>query len=214
MDNTESPFQSAAVALNSGGRRANGKYIMFVHQDVELLSPATLREMEKALDSLQSPGIAGMSGACDSSPLVTLRSAEALPEIVQTLDECLVVIPKAVFDRSPFDEATCDDWHLYAVDYCLDRKNEGYDAYVIPLNARHLSMGTNTGLDALLSLGSLPRGYYRTMKKLLKKHKQAGSIHTTCGTWYTAYPLSVQRAWSWATAKLTMPFKALFRALR
>ncbi|GAG29809.1 unnamed protein product, partial [marine sediment metagenome] len=41
------------------------------------------------------------------------------PEKVQTVDECLIIIPRPVFDILPFDEKVCDDWHLYAVDYSL-----------------------------------------------------------------------------------------------
>lgn len=40
------------------------------------------------------------------------------PEKVQTLDECLVIIVKKTFDKLQFDELVCDDWHLYAVNYC------------------------------------------------------------------------------------------------
>ena len=34
LDNTQNKFNSAAKALNNGGRKAKGDYIMFVHQDV------------------------------------------------------------------------------------------------------------------------------------------------------------------------------------
>ena len=38
IDNTENQFTSAVQALNCGGRKARGKYIMFVHQDIRLCS--------------------------------------------------------------------------------------------------------------------------------------------------------------------------------
>jgi len=34
IDNTQGKYKSAAGALNWGGGKAKGKYIMFVHQDV------------------------------------------------------------------------------------------------------------------------------------------------------------------------------------
>ena len=47
VDNTPNKFKSAAEALNYGGNKANGKYIMFAHQDLELTSPGWLRENRK-----------------------------------------------------------------------------------------------------------------------------------------------------------------------
>ncbi|GAH67636.1 unnamed protein product, partial [marine sediment metagenome] len=49
LDNTKGKFKSAAEALNQGGKNANGKYIMFVHQDIELDSDLWLKEVEKFL---------------------------------------------------------------------------------------------------------------------------------------------------------------------
>ena len=43
-------------------------------------------------------------------------------EIVQTLDECLIIIPKSIFNDLKFDEITCQKWDLYAVEYCLNMK--------------------------------------------------------------------------------------------
>ena len=42
------------------------------------------------------------------------------PEIVQTLDECLIIIPKSIFEMYKFDEVICSKWDLYVVEYCLD----------------------------------------------------------------------------------------------
>jgi len=38
VDNTEGRFKSASKALNFGAGNAKGKYVMFVHQDVDLCS--------------------------------------------------------------------------------------------------------------------------------------------------------------------------------
>jgi hypothetical protein len=46
----------------------------------------------------------------------------------------------------------------------------------------------------LLSLGSLPNTYYRTLKKLRGKHlKHYKTIYTTCGDWNLSYPVLLQR---------------------
>jgi hypothetical protein len=61
-DNTRSRFSSAAQALNHGGRKASSKYIMFVHQDIDLLSDRWLEDVERWLDMIPNLGIAGVAG--------------------------------------------------------------------------------------------------------------------------------------------------------
>jgi len=62
IDNTRNRFKSAAEALNYGGKKARGKYIMFIHQDVDLCSNSWLENTEKILDSIPDLGIAGVVG--------------------------------------------------------------------------------------------------------------------------------------------------------
>jgi len=62
IDNTENQFTSAAQALNFGGRKAHGKYIMFVHQDIRLCSIEWMRDAERMLESLPNLGVAGIAG--------------------------------------------------------------------------------------------------------------------------------------------------------
>ena len=130
VNNTNNRYKSAAEALNDGGRRATGEYIMFVHQDVRFDSPAWLGEVEQMLDSIPGMGIAGVAGVKDEhgvisnidhcippKPAGNIRIDK--PVKVQTLDECLVIVPAPVFNEMQFDENVCDNWHLYAVDYSL-----------------------------------------------------------------------------------------------
>lgn len=108
------------------------------------------------------------------------------PTEVQTLDECLIIIPKEVFNRIKFDENTCNDWHLYAVDYCLEVQEKGYQTVVLPLPCYHRSSG------------SLSAGYYSTLEKLQKKRCQDHRIiYTTVGNWHTTIPVSIQKTKIW-----------------
>ena len=136
--------------MNYGGRRAKGKYIMFVHQDVDLCLDTWLEEVEKVLDELPNLGIAGVAGKKDERGVMTvIKHRNPLapagyitikkPEEVHTLDECLTIFPKSVFDVLQFDEKVCDDWHLYAVDYCLCARNLGFDVYVLLMFVYHKS---------------------------------------------------------------------------
>ena len=198
-DNIRSRFSSAAQALNHGGRKASSKYIMFVHQDIDLLSDRWLEDAERWLDMIPNLGIAGVAGmsefGCTNKErgrnIINHGNPEqvwswgnpiSMPEVVQTLDECLVIIPKKIFDAHGFDAITCDCWDLYAVDYCLSIKRIGCLAYVIPMFVYHGSMG------------HLAERYYRVLSKVLKKHKKYFKIiNTTMGCWSTFYPVNVQR---------------------
>ncbi len=209
VDNTNNAFKSAAQALNYGGRQASGKYIMFVHQDIFFPSPALLEHMEQALNDLSNPGIVGVAGVRGEDGVlsniehcVPPRPAGTLlidrPEKVQTLDECLLIIPRSVFSEMQFDEEVCDNWHLYAVEYCLRCHERGRDVYVIPEHLYHVTYSTNLDFEKnifnLFSPGSLPKGYYPTLKKVLKKYRKSYPvIYTTCGVWKTRHPLIFQR---------------------
>nr|WP_321422513.1 glycosyltransferase [uncultured Methanobacterium sp.] len=199
LDNRENQFKSAAEALNHGGMISNGKYLMFVHQDVALCTDDTLENFEKALESLPDTGIASVAGKLNRRGVVTNvkhgdnfkpagRFQITEPKKVQTVDEVLIIIPKKVFEDFKFDEDVCDNWHLYAVDYSLSMKKLGLNSYVIPSNVYHKSNG----------ISSYNKEYYRTLKKILKKHKNSYLfIYTTMDNWSTLLSLNFQRETLW-----------------
>jgi len=211
IDNTEGQYKSATNALNCGGKKAKGKYIMFVHQDVDLCSPSWLEDTENILDSVPNLGIAGVAGMSENGRTNKERGRNIIlsgdknweygnpiqkPELAQTLDECLAIIPKYVFDMLQFDEIVCDNWHLYVVDYCLSIRKLKYCAYAIPMYIQHKSRGVfaPNPFRTIISLGKLPTDYYQTMGKILEKHSDYYErIYTTCGDWSTSYPVNLQR---------------------
>lgn len=206
IDNIKRQFKSAAEALNYGGRKAKGNYIMFVHQDVDLCSNIWLNEAEKVLDRLSNIGIVGVAGSCENikgnitniENGIPKKAAGGIhikePTKVQTVDECLIVIPNPVFSLLKFDEKVCNDWHLYAVDYSLSIRKLGYDVYVIPMYIYHLSIGFKSEEKPKVALkGPYPKSYYLSMKKLMNKHKIFyKKIYTTCGIYKTSWPLFLQ----------------------
>lgn len=196
VDNSKCRFSSAAEALNYGGTKARGKYLLFAHQDINLCSSTWLEESEKILETLEDLAIAGVAGRSESE-LGTISNIEhgippksvrgmngrgiRRPERVQTLDECLLIIPRSVFDTVKFDVETCNGWHLYAVDYCLSAKRSGLSTYVLPMHVHHAS-----------AANSMSDSYFATLEKVLKKHKgRCGAIHTTVGNWNARYPLCI-----------------------
>jgi len=207
IDNTHERFSSAAKALNYGGRKATSKYIMFVHQDVYLPSANWLNQAENYLNLIHDLGIAGVAGMAErgnsneergrnivkhGNPLEIWAWGHPIaePEQVQTLDECLVLVPKKVFDCHLFDETTCDGWDLYAVDYCLSIGQMGLVAYVLPLMIYHRSMGHVT------------ESYFAILNRVLKKHRNhCRRINTTVDSWSASYPLEVQRKFKFVRKK-------------
>lgn len=193
VENIDGRYSSAASALNAGAREASGDYLVFAHQDVVLGSNDFLTKARALMDSLPDVGIAGVAGRLDHRGVFTnithgnppshaghIRMER--PEIVQSVDECLFIIPRSVFERLRFDERTCDDWHLYAVDYSLSVRKLGLNAYALPLGAHHLSSGQ-----------SMSKMYYRTLAKVAKKHKKDYPwLHTALGSWRTGIPIWLQ----------------------
>jgi len=190
LDNTKSEYPSAASALNVGGGRAQGDYILFIHQDMQFDSETWLSDMENILRSLQDIGIAGLAGKTDSKGVISniMHGVPPRPagdemiqcvETAQTVDECALIIPKEKFRHIKFDEAVCDDWHLYGVEYSLSVIKINMNVFVLPLVAYHGSAAY-----------SMSDNYYKTMRKVIKKHKMDHKIiYTTMGDWRTNLPL-------------------------
>jgi hypothetical protein len=194
VDNTKDMFSSAAEALNYGGNKARGRYLLFAHQDIDLSSKTWLEEAENILESLGDLGIAGVAGKSEGDPGIISNIKHgnppkpvgrmvSHPERVQTLDECLMIIPRSVFDVAKFDGETCDGWHLYAVDYCLSLDSLGLNTYVLPMYVYHAS-----------AANSMSDSYFVTLGKVLKKHKtHCKVVHTTVGNWNTRYPIIINK---------------------
>jgi GT2 family glycosyltransferase len=192
LDNTRNKFKSASEALNSGGRFAKNDYLIFVHQDIDFLADIWLEKAEEFLKLIPDLGIAGVAGTTKEGiisniehgdpPILAGNIQTIQIEPVQTLDECLLIIPKPIFDVLQFDEKVCDDWHLYGVDYCLTVKKMGYGVYVLPMTLYHKSSGQ-----------SLSKSFFKVLNKIQKKWREDFRIiYTTTGDWMTFKPLYFQ----------------------
>ena len=195
MDNTESKYGSAAEALNIGGQKSSGDYIIFTHQDVKFLSDYWLVNAEKTLNSIVNLGIAGIAGIPNDKETVLSNIFQGVPPKivgkikldypmqVETLDECLLFIPRKIFSELQFDSVTCNSWHMYGIDYCMAVQELGYNVYVLPMDTYHKS----TGLP-------LTDDYYDSLERVRKKYRyRYKRINTTSGKWSTLVPIGVQR---------------------
>lgn len=179
LNNIDGTFKSAAQALNHGGRQARGEYITFAHQDVILPSKRWLEDAEKFLTGLSAPGVAGCVGVDENGHRQgflgyryhLFGEAFAEPRPVQTLDESVLIIPKAVFGDIQFDEENFTGWHCYGADYCLRAKGCGPGICVIPNFIYHNS----PNLDIT--------GLFEYQKTLFQKRKSKYKhIYTTSGS--------------------------------
>lgn len=188
VDNRSGNYRSAAEALNYGAQKATNDYLMFVHQDVDLVYPECIMDVEGIVEDLDNVGVAGVAGYTETSGKHVMYSNIKdgyppedvgvnldYPMEVQTVDECLFVVSRSMFNELKFDETTCPDWHLYGADYCLDTKKLGKIVYVIPLSIYHASRTE-----------SFSENYYTTLKNVVKKHgREYKTIDTSCGIWRT-----------------------------
>lgn len=185
IDNSNHQYSSAAYAFNQMAKKAKGDLLMFVHQDMELCDDYFLNKVESTFKENDNLGIVGVAGCKDgkvisniyhSNPkvLVSSHHIDTLTT-VNSLDECLFVIPKSIVLEYPFDERVCHHWHLYAVEYCYHMKSLNKTVAVLPLDAYHASYGD-----------FMNEGYYQTLELLAKKyHHQFKKIDTTIRSWST-----------------------------
>jgi hypothetical protein len=185
IDNTEGQIKSAPNIFNETAKKAKYDYLMFVHQDVDLDSRDWLANVQKDLKSLFRLGAAGVAGknrdgfaasvSHGSPPIFVGPVRLEKPVRVQTLDGCLVIVPKNIFKKISFDESTIEGWHLYVVDYCLDLARRGYWMYVLPQHIYHESTGPRDS-----------KVYQKTLNNIINKHRDhVRVIYSTVGEWKT-----------------------------
>ncbi len=127
-----------------------GKYVVFVHDDVELVDSGAA-ELISVLEQLEGHdplwAIAGCSGWSKDGK-VLLRYLEDphgetrnldQPRLAQSLDECFVIVPRA---RVVFPSLDLSGFHMFASDMCLQAHMAGGHAYVVPFFLKHHSAGS------------------------------------------------------------------------
>lgn len=196
-------FKSAAETLNYAGDKANGEYIIFAHQDIVFENKNDLINLYN-LCRKNKFGIAGVAGCVYENgtfytisnihhgkehKLATTKALGTQPKEVDSLDECLIIVPKNIFQKYKFSNLG-KTWHLYGTDYSLKMKVNGYKVLVLPIDLWHLSEGA-----------SLNPNYFDAIKKLAKQYKdKTGYIYTIFGYW----PTSTLKLWG----------KCLYRKIR
>lgn len=191
VDNTKHQYSSAAKALNAGAKQAQHDLFVFIHQDVFIEDPdffSMLLQYHRQFPH-HIVGVAGVNEKGEVLTNITQGNSYELaglstvkePIKAETLDEVMIAIPKELFVQNPFDEKTCNHWHLYGVDLCLSLHLRGYDSLIVPLHLHHLSSG------------KLSTDYALTLYRVVRKYrKQYSRIQTTCSNTKTSFLRSSQ----------------------
>ncbi|KKN13928.1 hypothetical protein LCGC14_1001340 [marine sediment metagenome] len=214
IDNSNNKFPSASKALNWAAKRAKGDYLLFIHQDVDLIEPNSLEKISFYLKHLNKIGIIGVVGVLIGKKNRSLRQFNQIehgiprvktwgriinkPVLIDCVDECLFIIPKDIFDLYPFDDQVIDGWDLYSVDYCYTIKKYNLNVYVLPIKIYHVS-------DGLKNFRFIK--YFITLSKIIKKHHDSYKvISTTIGDWDTKRPIWITAIFNFRSIHLFLQF--------
>lgn len=189
VNTKELEFSSASETLNYAGRRVNGEYIFFVHQDVIFENELDLKYLYNLCCTNQF-GIAGVAGCVNQDGKVKaiscihhgkehIRATENYdfnkPILADNLDECLLIIPKKVFEHYEFSDIG-KTWHLYGADYSLKMKVHFHPVLIFPFDLWHLSEGNSLNSNYFDSIIELAKLYRKDFKEIV----------TLFGTWPTS----------------------------
>lgn len=190
VDSVEHGFSSASEALNYGGNLAKGDYLIFLHQDIVLEDKNVLSKIADYCDK-NTFGCAGVAGFTVKnskrlnfySNIVHGDQKKKIADDVQTinqvrevysLDECVLIIPKNVFEQYKF-RYLGETWHMYALDYALQMQDSNQNILVFPIKLWHCSDGKSFNLN-----------YFDAVEVLCEKSRgQHQKIYTIWGKWPT-----------------------------
>lgn len=171
VDNTEGNQHDAYQAFNLFLRRAQGRYVILCHQDVELRFDgiAELEQRIEELDRLDPAwGLLGNAGGVDlEQRAVWISDGEGcrfysegtrFPRRVQTLDENFILVRG---DANLATSADLEGFHLYGTDLCQIARTLGYGAYVVAFHLFHRSAG------------KVDESYERCRRRLVRKYRRA-----------------------------------------
>ncbi len=189
IDNFNGQYSSIREAYNEAFSKTCGEYVVFLHPDIRFLDAHTLADLMKECDALTDFGVVGIAGAAAGAKgdriiytSIVHGEEKLLPDFsqvihnaheVQTVDECLFVIKREVFEQNPFIKE--EGFHWYAVEYCLNMILAGKKNYAVPAKIWHMSSGK-----------SMDPSYAVYLQKMIKRYgKDFDVIYTTIKKWPT-----------------------------
>lgn len=187
IDNSGNKFQSCSKAYNSVLNDIKTKYVVFSHQDIIFEENDILARFNGYLEQIDVYDILGVAGARNGEKNIYTNICEENGEYAgeerilgiqefDNVDECFFGGTTEGFRKNPFDEEICNDWHLYAVERCLNAKVNGHKVYACDIRLIHKSKGR------------ISHGFNVNLYQICKKY--AGDfkrIRTTCANTSTAF---------------------------
>lgn len=181
LDNKNSVFTSAACGLNYGAGIAKGNILVFMHQDFYFEDIFTISKYYDYLikndNAIIGPAGVKKNGLtitdiCETDKRIE-RGIRAKGRIIEayTLDECMFAMTKKRWEVLKFDEKTCDNWHCYAVDICLQNLINCGENIIYPIKACHESMGNASTKE-----------FRKSIKKMVTKYSKIPEIDKLKGT--------------------------------
>lgn len=182
VDTAAKHYSSAAAALNDGASRAKGDYFVFLHHDIVIDNERFIDELIEMIkrQPFYVAGVAGAKGIGvravhtnivhnDDKIPAGLPCKDIVP--METLDECLFIVPRKIFEKKGGFKEYAPTWHFYCVEMCLwANKQKKNSVLLFPLKLWHLSMGN-----------PINKSYFQTLRAIQKEYPMR--ICTTCGRW-------------------------------
>jgi hypothetical protein len=202
LDNSSRNEWDAYAGLAKMLGQARGRYVIYCHQDVRLLSDgaAELHARLVELGDLDADwALAGNAGGLPNGELAVRISDPhgenttlgSLPARAVSLDENFFVLRR----ESPIGvSADIGGFHLYGADLCMQAQLAGRGAWVVDFHLRHLSGGR------------ADQRFYDVQERLQEKYaglfSRRWQIRTTCTT--LIFPIRLRdrlRAWRFMRAR-------------
>ncbi|MEP7205578.1 MAG: glycosyltransferase [Casimicrobiaceae bacterium] len=182
---------SLCEGYNRGLACAKGELVVFMHDDVEILTTDLGRVLERHLATFDVVGIAGTDalrgmnwgggGIChaygavagvieDGYVLQLFGARDAIMPNIVALDGVFIAARREVAEAVRFDAATFDGWHGYDVDFTFRCHRAGYRLAAC-LDIRLIHTGR----------GRVDAAWLRYDKRFADKH--AGLLEGPPGTW-------------------------------
>lgn len=182
IENIGNKFSSCSQALNHALKKVKTEYVVFSHQDIILSENDMLENFINYIKQTNCGDIVGVAGAKGKSQVYT--NIKQSSELVYagknrvsgllecyTVDECFFGGHTKSFKDNPFDEKLCDNWHMYAIERCLNANFSGNKVYVCDIPLVHQSSGKiNHAYNV---------NFYNISKAYAKK---TDWIYTTCAS--------------------------------
>lgn len=171
IDNSKENVYDAYSAFNIFLQKAQGRYVIICHQDIELIYDK-IGDLEKRINEIEELdpkwALIGNAGGINlkflsghithGNPPIHVKKGKHFPQKVQTLDENFILIKRQANLAVSSDLA---GYHFYGTDICLIAKILGYNAYVVDFRLYHKSIGNKN------------ENFYNLKTELQRKYQRA-----------------------------------------